>query len=204
MSDTKFCSNHPNAKAIAPCQRCAVDLCGMCANFIDDIVLCERCSEIHETEKYVSTQSEKLERPKSTLTVDESEADEFVPPSRRKSGSKTLQWAVIAIGACIISAQLYFYSNPGQVQQDPTAVALEQELNSLVQCMLVFREIGLILQEGRRPVNDMGCADTSEANIVRDDEGSLRFYHPNPQYYGLVEISVSEDNPEPRIVRPEQ
>lgn len=200
MSDNKFCNNHPNAKAIESCHHCAINLCGMCANFIDAIVLCEACSETYEAEKFVSTQSEKLERSESTMVVDEPASLEFNPPTRRKSSSKAIQWAVITASFCIITAQLYFYSSPPQIQQEPSALAREQQLNSLVQCMLVFREIGLILQEGGLPGNDMRCADSAAANISRNEEGTIRFYHPNPQYYGYEEISVGDDSPEPKLV----
>ena len=201
MSDNKFCNNHPSAKAIAVCDRCAVDLCGLCGNFVDTIVLCERCNEIHESEKFVATQSEKLERPKSTLVMEDPAGEEFTPATRRKGSSKAIQWAVIVVAFCIISAQLYFYNSPPLVQQEPAALAREQQLNSLVQCMLVFREIGLVLQEGRMPSNNMRCADSAAANILRDEGGSIRFYHPNPQYYGYEEISVGDDSPEPNIIR---
>jgi hypothetical protein len=204
MSITKFCINHPNAKAIATCNGCSIDLCGMCSNFIDEIVLCERCSEISETEKFVSSQAENLERPKSTIVVDEPVTDTFNPPTRRKIQSNVIQWAVIAVGGCIISTQLYFYNNPAQVQQDPSAIAREQQLSSLVQCMLIFREIGLILQDGRMPDNNMICADSDTANVVANEEGSIRLFHPNPQYYGYDEISVSGADAQPRLVRIEQ
>ena len=200
MSDLKFCNNHPNAKAIATCNRCSVDLCGMCSTFIDEIVLCESCSESFEAEKFVSSHSESLERPKSTMVVDEPETEKFNPPTRGKNNSKAIQWAVIAVAGCIISAQLYFYSNPPRVEQLPGAIAREQQLNSLVQCMLVFREIGLVLQDGRMPSNNMLCADSTAANISRNEEGSIRYYHPNPQNYGYEEISVSDSDPEPRLV----
>lgn len=203
MSDNKFCNNHPSAKAIAACHHCGINLCGMCGNFIDAIVLCDRCSEIYETEKFVATRSEKLERPESTMVVDEPAREEFTPRTRRKVGSKAIQWTVIAVGFCIISAQLYFYSSPPQVQQEPSALAREQQLNSLVQCMLVFREIGLMLQEGRVPGNNLRCADSTAANISRNEEGGIRLYHPNPQYYGYEEISVGDDSPEPNLVRTE-
>jgi len=201
MSDTQFCSNHPNAKAIATCNSCESDLCGMCSNFIDESVLCEPCSEIFEAEKFVSTQSESLERPKSTLVVDQLATENFNPRTHSKKTGKAIQRAVIVVGVCIISAQLYFYNNPTQVQQDPSAIAREQQLSSLVQCMLIFREIGLILQDGRMPDSSMICADSPVLNGVRNEDGVLHIYHPNPQYYGYGEISVSNEDPEPNVIR---
>ncbi|MFT4817331.1 MAG: hypothetical protein ACI8XU_000177 [Kiritimatiellia bacterium] len=84
----------------------------MCSNFVDEIVLCERCSEISETEKFVSSQSENLKRQKSTMVVEEPATETFNPPTRRKIQSNVFQWAVIAVGGCIITAQLYYYNNP--------------------------------------------------------------------------------------------
>lgn len=176
----------------------------MCSNFIDEIVLCERCSEISESEKFVSTQSEKLERPTSTMIVEEPATEKFNPPTRSKNRSKAMQWAVIAVGGCIIAAQLFFYNNPPLVEQQPAAIAKELQLNSLVQCMLIFRGIGLILQDGRMPENNMLCADSDVENVVANEGGSIRFYHPNPQYYGYAEISVGATDVEPRLVRAEQ
>lgn len=197
MSDTKFCKNHPSAKAVASCHLCTMDLCGMCGNFIDNIVLCDRCSEIHETEQYVAAQSEKLERPETTMVVDGPEP----PATRSKTGSRSIQWAVIAACFAIITAQLYFYNSPVQVQQDPAAIARDRQLDALVRCMLVFREIGLTLADGRMPSNALRCADSAAANIQGNEDGVMRFYHPNPQFYGYREISVAADAPEPRLVR---
>ena len=201
MTENSFCHNHPNAKAIAPCHKCAVALCGTCGNFVDDIVLCERCVEVYENEKFVSSQTEKLDRPKSTLVVDDPDADEFTPPSRRKKDNKLIPAVVIGISVCIISVQLYFYSNPRQVDQDPAALARQQAVGSLVQCLLVFRQIGLTLQEGRMPDSTMVCADSSQPNIIRSEDGTPRIWHPNPRYYGYEEISVSGEQPEPRLVQ---
>ena len=204
MSDTKFCHNHPNGKAIAACHECAVNLCGMCGNYADDIVLCERCVEVYENAKYVSSQTEKLIRPDSALVVDDPDGEGIVPPGRRKQNNTIVPAVVIGICSCIIALQLYLYSNPAAVEQDPAAIARQQAISSLVQCMLVFREIGLILQDGRMPDNTMICADSTVPNVVSNAEGTLRISHPNPQHYGYAEISVSDEDPEPRISRIEQ
>ncbi len=204
MSDIKFCHNHPTGKAIAACNECGIDLCGMCGSFVDDIVLCERCFESYENEKYVLSQTEKLIRPESTLVVDDPDAEEFILPGRRKQKNRILPVVVIGLCLCIIAVQLFLYTNPAPVDQDPAAIARQQTIGSLVQCMLIFREIGLILQGGRMPDRTMLCADSPVPNVVSNVDGILRISHPNPQYYGYAEISVSNDNPEPRLVRIEQ
>lgn len=201
MTENSFCHNHPNAKAIAPCHRCALELCGMCGNYFDDLVLCERCAEIYENEKFVSSQSEKLERPKSTLVVDSDETDEFTPPGRSKKVNKLVPAAVIGLCGCVIAVQLYLYSNPGPVERDPAAVARELAVASLVDCLLVFREIGLTLQDGRMPDESQVCADSPQPNVIRNEDGVPRIWHPNPRYYGYEEISVSATEPEPRVVQ---
>lgn len=204
MSDIKFCHNHPNGKAIAVCHKCAVDLCGMCGNYVDDIVLCEGCAEIYENEKYVSSQTQKLESPQSTLVADDPEAESFVSPGQRQKNNKLIPSVVIGLSACVIAVQLYFYNNPSPVEQDPAALARQQAIASLVECMLVFREIGLTLQDGRMPDGSLVCNDSSVPNVVSNEGDSLRISHPNPQYYGYAEISVSGDEPEPRLLQTRQ
>lgn len=203
MSDIKYCHNHPNGKAVASCDKCAVDLCGMCGNYVDDIVLCERCAEVFDNEKYVSSQTEKLTRPESTLVVDDPDAQTSVSPGRKKQDNKVIPIVVIGICACILAVQLYLYSNPAQVEQPPELIAQQRALDSLVQCMLLFQQIGLVLQEGRMPDNSMTCADSSTPNVVSNVDGTLRISHPNPQHYGYAEISVSDADPEPRVIREE-
>lgn len=204
MTENKFCSNHPAAKAIESCGRCSTLLCGMCANYVDEIVLCESCVGDYEAEKFVSSQAEKIERPESTLIVDEPVPNEFFPPTRHRNNNRKIQYAVTAIAVSIISVRLFLYTNPAQVEQDPATAARQQALSSLVDCMLVFREIGLVLQSGRMPGSDLICADSAIQNVVAEEEGSMRIYHPNPQFYGYREISVSDDEPEPRIIRAQQ
>lgn len=201
MSEITYCHNHPGAKAVASCHRCASDLCGTCGNYFGKLILCENCAEDYENEKYVSSQAEKLARPKSSPLIEDSEEEEFTPSRPSGKHKNIIPAIVIGICVCVISVQLYLYSNPIQVEQDPDALAREQAIASLVQCMLVFREIGLLLQNGGLPDDSMRCADSSVANIVSNVDGVVRVSHPNPRYYNHREISVSSTSPEPRLVR---
>ena len=54
------------------------------------------------------------------------------------------------------------------------------------------------------PGNNMLCADSDVANVVVNESGSIRFYHPNPQHYDYEVISVSDTDAEPRIIQAEQ
>ena len=65
------CQNHPNAAAIEQCGRCEMPLCGMCANFTDDEVLCEPCLEVRENEKLVAAQTQKLDQPEPESSLQE-------------------------------------------------------------------------------------------------------------------------------------
>ena len=55
------CANHPNAPAIDNCVSCTIPLCGMCASFTDAGVLCEKCVEVHETERKVEAEAARHE-----------------------------------------------------------------------------------------------------------------------------------------------
>ncbi|MEQ8955971.1 MAG: carboxylesterase family protein, partial [Gammaproteobacteria bacterium] len=41
------CEFHPGAKAVTLCNSCSTPLCGICANYEDEVTLCERCLKIH-------------------------------------------------------------------------------------------------------------------------------------------------------------
>ena len=127
----------------------------------------------------------------------------FVPSGRSGNNNKIIQAALIGLSVCFIAVQLFLYSNPAQPEQDAATLARQQAIGSLVQCLLVFREIGLILQDGRMPDNTMICADSPVPNVVNNENGIVRISHPNPQFYGYSEISVSDETPEPNIIRAE-
>lgn len=69
MAENLSCKNHPNVSAIEECANCAIPMCGMCSNFTETDVLCEKCVEIRETEKYVAAQSQQLDQPEKPLIV---------------------------------------------------------------------------------------------------------------------------------------
>ncbi len=201
MSEKLLCNNHPNADAIASCDKCDIALCGLCGNYIDDSVFCERCTEIYETKQFISAQSEKLKHSRSTLIVDNSSAGELSDSKSKKSNYKSLQLIVIVASVSVIAVRLYFFSNPISIQRDPELLAREQALTSVVQCLLIFREIGLRLErEGdQTAVAELRCADSDVPNIITIDGDNIRISHPNPAIYGYSEIFVTNHDAEPKL-----
>ncbi len=59
-----YCHNHPNAPAIAICQRCTAEMCGPCTRFLDAREYCEKCAETILAESFVAARTKQLERRK--------------------------------------------------------------------------------------------------------------------------------------------
>ena len=194
------CQDHPNVTAIEDCALCKKPMCGMCANFIETEVLCEKCVEIRETEKYVSTQTQQHEQPETTIKMEKADdAGKFAEP-KKKSNAKHIQLGIIFICFGVMAFQLYRSQTDTSVPIDPETSAREVAITSFAQCLMVFRQIGLVLENGEMPGESMRCDEPEAANIVEQVGGDVRISHPDPELYGYSEIYVSRNNPEPVIV----
>ena len=195
------CEDHPNVPAIANCDNCRTPLCGLCTNYTDSEVLCEKCVTIRETEQFVSAPSQQLEQPDHSLKIESPEPENFPPPGRRKFNTKALQWSIIGISFLFIAVRMVYYSNPVTNQTvGAEDIVRDMELASLTQCLLVFREIGMGLANGLEPDASPRCADSNALNIITAMEDDIRVAHPNPEVYGYTQIYVSRNNPDPTVV----
>lgn len=197
MNETKFCKNHPVAGAIESCCNCSTALCGMCANFDSDGVFCEACLDIHNTQKFVNAQAAQATR--TAPTPLQSETEEFVHalPANKKLNPRSIQLTIILVCTLAATVQLYIYNNPSNTPRDPLTLQRELAITSLVDCLTIFGEIGLILSRGEKPATDLRCNDSYEPNRLIDNGDEIRIVHPNPQNYGYKTISVSNQNPVP-------
>lgn len=193
------CLNHPNAAAIGQCSSCEIPLCGMCASFVDDVLLCEKCEENHQSEKFVSRQSEELKRPASTVQVDQDEEQTGYQPPRRRFNPVTLQVSVIGLCFTIIAIRLFLFSGPSSNAVDSQQGLVNQQMTSLAQCLIVFRQIGVELAEAGT-VPELACPDTAGPNRIEEQNGDIVVSHPQPGIYGFSRIEVSRLDPEPRLI----
>jgi hypothetical protein len=83
---------------------------------------------------------------------------------------------------------------------DNEFAAREQQMSSLAQCLIVFRQIGVRLAAGEDPQPTMTCPDNLGPNRVRRTGDDIIVSHPAPQNYGFSRIEVSRRDPEPRLI----
>lgn len=188
------CYNHPNAPAVEKCARCEVDMCGMCANFLDTGTFCEKCVSAVETEEFVSAQSKKLNKTEIDLALSKYAEDkeaERAGVTKRKDGF--VLWLGFGGGSAMIFVSLLLYAFPMLLQFDAEAAAAFEASQALEECRLVFEQIGYALEDGEEPNPSLQCADSNVPNIVERRGDTVRVSHPNPSKYGLNAIYVSSE-----------
>ena len=203
MNEKSSCKNHPNVNAIEDCANCGISMCGMCSNFTETEVLCEKCVAIRETEKFVAVQSQKLERPEQPLIVESGDDTGIESPgqrSKKKIYGPLFQWTVIVACLGFLIYRLYFFSTIDFQPVDDETRARELAISSFSECLLVFMEIGQILERGGMTAETLRCDESGTPNIVTEVNGEIKISHPHPDFYGYAEIFVTRNNPEPTIV----
>lgn len=193
------CHNHPNAAAIGQCTSCQVQLCGMCASFVDESLLCDKCEENYQSEQFVTRQAQELERPDAGTQADRREDEPLYSPRRGKLNPVTVQVSVIGLCFVVLAVRLLFFSGPASNAVDSGQDLASQQMTSLAQCLIVFRQIGVELAEtGSAP--ELSCPDAAGPNRVQQLDADIVVSHPQPQIYGFSRIEVSRLDPEPRLI----
>lgn len=198
------CQNHPNAAAIEQCARCEVPLCGMCANFTADDVLCEPCVEVRENEKVVAAQTQKLDQPEPDASLQE--YDEAILEAAKKKESNSTLWQVLTIAACgvILGVRLVFFSGPSGNAPPMTPEVAQQVriLSSLGECLAIFQSAAVSLRAGEPLDPLLACPDSrNQPLIVRDTGDDVIVSHPAPENLGYREISISRNDPNPTLIQ---
>lgn len=189
------CYNHPNAPTAAHCNRCGLEMCGQCTQFLDQGEYCEKCSEIVRNEEFVKTQDKELNRPDPEPVAKEQEEVAFVPPTRSRDKDKVFIWAGVAGASGMIFVAMLLYSFP-LLFESAEAASLRESTQSLEDCRLVFEEISYFLRDGDTPPSTLLCADSSLPNLTSRQGNVVRVSHPNPQAYGLAEIYTTNESHE--------
>ncbi|MBL4572577.1 MAG: hypothetical protein JKY86_05825 [Gammaproteobacteria bacterium] len=172
-------------------------MCGTCANFLDTGAFCEKCVSAVETEKFVTAQSNKLNKTEIDLVLSKHTQDkesERRGKEKRKDG--TVLWLGFGGGSAMIFVSLLLYAFPMLFQFDAEAAAAFEASQALEECRLVFEEIGYQLEDGEEPNPSLRCLDSNVPNIVERQGDRIRVSHPNPRQYGLSAIYVSTESHE--------
>lgn len=193
------CQDHPSVTAIENCALCDKPLCGLCANYMDTEVLCEKCVATQETEKFVASQAKQHEKPEPILQAETADAQGKFEKPEKESNSRQIQWIIIAVCFSVMAFQLYRSQSGPTAEIGPELQQREIALTTFAQCFILFREIGVILESGGTPDDSMRC-ENSGANLVEQIDGDIRISHPSPETFGYSQIYVSRENPEPIVV----
>lgn len=189
------CFNHPNAPSIENCSRCDKPMCGMCANFFDIGVYCEKCAKAVESERFVTSKSDLFkkseQRPSTMVTSPDA------PAARpRDSRDRGIIWLGAGGSASMIFFSLVLYAYPSVFEFDPEAAAARARVQALEDCRLVFEEIGYMLSRDRVPDDSLRCPDSNLPNIVTHSGDLVQVSHPNPASHGLHAIYVTNKSHE--------
>ena len=173
----------------------------MCASFTDAGVFCERCEEIKEAEDFVSNKVSEMD---AMLADDERKQlgispDEPALEAKPTRGGKWLKWSAALLVPLYLG--LLVYSNPGIFEFDSAERVRREAAQALENCVYIFQEIGMYLEEGRSPPPNLRCEEVSTVNIFTRDGDEVRVSHPNPQYHGYRQIYVTNQDHEPVLVR---
>lgn len=190
------CQNHPNAPSIDTCNRCGIEMCGMCANFLEKGVYCEKCTKHLDSENFVKTQSDQF-RQREAPTPEIHQADPAaIDPQRPANRDRGIIWLGVGSAAVMLFFSLALYAFPTLFEFDAEASAARIAEQSLEDCRLVFEEIGYLLEQGELPDASMRCVESNMPNIVTRQGDSVRISHPNPGAHLLSAIYVSSSTHE--------
>lgn len=163
---------------------------------------CERCGSAHDNARLVADRADKLAKPAAPALIETSQArDSTASPAKAAAVFKRIKLAFLVLLLGSVGVPLYFYGNPRIVLPESPTRERENAVITLLQCLLVFRQIGEQMQAGLEPDISLQCASPSGPNVLRRDDGEIRVSHPNPQLYGYRAIYVTNVNPEPVLLQ---
>lgn len=194
------CQNHPSAPAIDQCASCNIPLCGQCASFVAEAILCEACAENYESERFVKQQTAEQVKSDRSIQVARDEHRGTGPRRQSRVNPVFVQVSIIVICMLILAARLLFFARPPANAVNGELVAREQRMTSIAQCLIVFRQIGVSLAAGEQPDPTSTCPDNMGPNRVQRSGDDIIVSHPAPQFYGFSRIEVSRRDPEPRLI----
>lgn len=194
------CNNHLGVDAIAECEDCASPMCGVCANFTDNGVLCEHCLEIRATSKFVDEQTRKS-APVTQKLIQEDDEEIAAAPRNGNSGVWDKLKLVGLIGCfAFIGYRLYLAFSGSTILTEAEIAAEEQSRASLELCLLNFWEIAELLQNDQTPGEALACVEAGAPNIISRVGDDIIVRHPRPELHGYSEVVVSKSNPVPRLI----
>lgn len=193
------CKNHPGVIAIENCSNCNTPMCGVCSNFTDSGVLCDRCIDVAHIADFVSAQGKQADEVKILTTDRKTTGDKAKKLTRQESIERRekMYMAILVLSFLFISFRVYTSIGATSILTQQQIQAEEVAINQLNLCVMVFWEIAAQLQNNQEPEQSLACAESDELNIISRDNDDIIVTHPHPELLGYSEISVRKSNPVP-------
>ena len=188
------CRYHPGKASKVLCDRCKEPLCDECAIPQNGGVFCSRCIAFEAAQEAVNGIDLRLEEKKRKAGERED----------RKRFKKMLwyaaQWGIVVIGLCVMA-----YRVPDLIrvlkEDKPLRNGTYKTDARTDECIRTLWGVAKLLQEGKRPGNEILCPVSKKPFIVKEQKGDIVARSPNPELYGFKEIRVSKRNPVPEVIK---
>lgn len=193
------CKYHPGVDAIADCSNCSTAICGICSNFTDSAVLCDRCVDVALIADFVDTQSKLSDRATPPLITKDSPGDKSKKLTLEESIEKRekMHMTIVIVSFLFIAFRLYTTIGAASVLTQQQIQAEEIVMNRLNLCVMVFWEIAAQLQNNLEPDASLRCEETDDPNIISRVGDDIVITHPHPELLGYSEIFIRKSNPVP-------
>jgi|TARA_Y100000031_G_C8204053_1_gene377714 hypothetical protein len=172
----------------------------MCTQFLDSGEYCEKCAGAMQTEAFVAIQSKKMNKPKDDVGRVVSQKNEVSSAAGGKDKDRFIIWFAGSASVGMIFISLLLYAYPRLFEFDSEAAAAREAAHALENCLYLFQEIGMILEENELPDESLRCSESLTQNVVSRNGDEVRVSHPNPQFHGYSQIYVTNYEHEPILV----
>ncbi|HAJ75120.1 MAG TPA: hypothetical protein DCM64_01560 [Gammaproteobacteria bacterium] len=173
----------------------------MCTQFLDSGEYCEKCAGAIETETFVAVESNKMNKPKDDFGQIMSQEGDLGSAAGGKGKDRVIIGVAVAASVGMIFFSLLLYAYPRIFEFDTEAVAAREAAHALEDCLYLFQEIGMILEENELPDESLRCTESSVPNLISQNGNEVRVSHPNPQFHGYSQIYVTNYEHEPILVQ---
>lgn len=200
------CEDHPSAPAIGRCINCDKPVCGVCAHYQNDSLLCEHCDGIASLQSFVETKSRQVARSNVSSLMEE--AEQAIEKSRQDDGDREsttdykdkILMAVVVLSCVFIGFQIFNSLGSNRPLSAQEIAAEENTRDQIESCMLVFWEIATRFANGSDYDDSLQCPEAGMPMNVVAVDGDLRVSHPRPDLLGLTDIYVTRSDPTPILV----
>jgi len=182
------CTNHPSIETDFWCKACKQPICEQCDLAQDP--------KIHQCAKCVASSAvEDFDRESESLAENLAAIEE--KSEQQQARATRIKWSIVLAAVIIVPWRLssYFEIDPSVISALPI-----YEKDLVDECIYTLLEVSDLLQAGLRPPLDMRCAGSNLSLLVQESASNTIVSVQDPQNFGFSTMSVSQNDPIPRLV----